>query len=135
MKKELRNCDDEVYFTVETDAQNGWIRGCWYGIVPIEQIKSASLLYVDCLQRSPYTKILSDIRYLKSSFLDANDWLERVCLAPAVQAGLTSFAYLIPEDFTDKLAVEDFCRRAQGSFRVHIYDNEDDAVEWLKGCK
>jgi hypothetical protein len=135
MKKELRNSNDEVYFTVEADKENGWLKGCWYGAVSIEQVKSAGLLYVDALQRNPYSKILNDARHYIGSFLDANEWLERVCFPPAVQAGLTCLASLIPEGHEGRLAAEDLGRRARPNFRVYIYDNEEEAMQWLKNCR
>lgn len=135
MKKELRNSDDEVYFTVEIDRKNGWLKGCWYGAVSIEQVKSAVLLYVETLQRTPYSKILNDARTYTGSFLDANEWLERVCFPPAVQAGLTCLASLVPEDHEGRLATKDLGKRAHGNFKVQIYDDEEEAIEWLKGCR
>ncbi|RIJ36848.1 hypothetical protein [Pontibacter oryzae] len=135
MKKELRNNQDEVFFTLELDTTNRWLRGSWYGPVTIEQVKKGALMYVEHLQRTPYSKILNDLRYFKGSFLDANEWIERVCLPPAVQAGLTCFVHLVSEDFEDKLSVEDFCRRSKDNFRAVICDAEEEAVEWLRGCR
>lgn len=135
MKKELRNNQDEVFFMLELDTVNRWLRGSWYGAVTIEQVKKGALMYVENLQRTPYSKILNDLRYFKGSFLDANEWIERVCLPPAVQAGLSCFVHLVPENLEDNLSVEDFCRRAKDSFRAMICDTEEDAVEWLRGCR
>ncbi|ARS37481.1 hypothetical protein [Pontibacter actiniarum] len=135
MKKELRNNQDEVYFTLEVDKLSGWLRGCWYGSTTTEQVKLGSLLYVEGLQRSPYSKILNDTRYSSCSFLDANEWMERVCMPPAVQAGLTCLVHLIPENIESTLSVEDFCRRARDNFRTLVIDCENEAIEWLKGCR
>lgn len=135
MRKELRNSNDDLYFTVEADKKSGWIRGCWYGTPTIEQIKSASLLYVDYLQRTPHHKIMNDIRYYVGSFLDANEWLERVCLPPAQQAGLTCIANLVPEELKDRLSVEDLCKRAKNNFRACIFTDEEEAAAWLKECR
>ncbi|WP_276497825.1 hypothetical protein [Pontibacter litorisediminis] len=135
MKKELRDANDEVFFRVEADKGNGWIRGCWYGTASVEQAKSVGLLYVECLQRTPYSKILNDTRYYTGPFLDINEWLERVFIPPAVQAGLSCFVDLVPQGQPNRLAAEDFRRRVQGSFKAHIYDNEEEAMEWLRNCR
>lgn len=135
MKKELRNAQDEICFTLETDKENGWLHGCWYGHISHEQAKQGCLLYLEGLQRNPYSKILNDSRYHEDSFLDISEWMERVCMPPSVQAGLTCFAHLVPENQQERLGAVDFSKRAQGSFKVKVFDNEQEAVAWLQECR
>jgi len=52
-----------------------------------------------------------------------------------VQAGLTCLASLIPPGHEGRLATKDLGKRAQGNFKVQIYDDEEEAIEWLKGCR
>lgn len=135
MKKELRNHQDELYLSIEADKANNLLMMRWYGPVTIPQIKTGSLLLVELLQRTPYGKVLNDLRNFRGSFLDANEWLERVCMAPAVQAGLSCFAHVVPASAAEQLSVSDFCRRAYSNFRTSVWESEQEALEWLRGCR
>jgi len=135
LTKELRDGNNRVYFTIEANKKDGWLHGTFHGPFVLEQMKSASMLYLEWLQRTPYKKILDDKSRLIGSFLDANQWLERVCFPAAIQAGLTCFAYVLSDEPTAGIAVADFNKKAGGSFYVRAFDNIEEAEEWLRSCK
>ncbi|MDX5421624.1 MAG: hypothetical protein LPK07_02745 [Hymenobacteraceae bacterium] len=133
--KELKNNQDEVYFSVETDKEKKWIHGRLSGRLTMEQIKSVGLLYLELLQRTPYSKILHDSTQLQGSYIVANEWLESVCFAPAAQAGLTSLAVVVPEEQDIMLATQDLSNKASDRFKLRSFSEVEEAEEWLKASR
>jgi hypothetical protein len=117
--------------TVEEPQQ--WLRATWRGFVDSEEALRGADNYLKNLGGLRYAYLLNDNTGLHGPWFDSLEWLRRVWAPQAAQMGLRYIAHVVQADTmhdTISDATPDNCL-----FELQIFDNLDEAQEWLRSCQ
>lgn len=100
----------------------------------IEEVKEGTLLVLEAIKEYKTSWLVNDNRELSGSWDGANDWIVEVWMPQAIEAGLQKFAHIIAKDLYAQLSaefMEDNTEKIEGGFELKMFDNYDDAENWL----
>jgi hypothetical protein len=136
MKQELKNKQGDIYYIVEYIEDKNIVRSVWIGsYLLLEDIKTAALLGLSFIKKYKVTKALNDNKKLEGSWDEANEWIAKRWTPQAIESGLVKLAHVVSEDILAKFSAE-FMRMENEiqdtSFQLMLFDNEEEALEWLE---
>ncbi|GAB3830468.1 hypothetical protein [Hymenobacter jeollabukensis] len=129
----FRRPDGHVYLTAERNRAEGWIHARWSGVQTLETVKEGGLAYVDMLREEPCAKLLNDHSELIGRFTEANEWVAQVWTPMILQAGLRYFAHVLSPGIFGQLSIEDLHQRIGDVFELKMFDDVEEAKQWLRG--
>jgi hypothetical protein len=107
----------------------------WIGsYLSVEQVKAGALLGLEKIKEMKVAQLLNDNRQLEGVWNQANDWVASYWMPEAIKAGLRKFAHIIPQELYAQLSaelMEDNAAKQEGEFQLKLFDNQEDAEEWL----
>lgn len=66
--------------------------------------------------------------------LELQKWHDEIIVNQYLENGLGKLALLHTEDFIAQISIEQMARETDdGKFKIHFFDNEAEALSWLKG--
>lgn len=132
MKKEISNAFGRIFLTVEHQEHNHLIHNNWLGYQTHESIVLGANICLEVMQVYNCPFLLNDNRLVVGPWDHATDWIANDWTPRAVEAGLTHFAHVVsPESFA-ALSAQMMEEKINGSFRMRIFGDFDEAKWWLK---
>ncbi len=135
MKHELKDQEGNVFFTLEYLEDKGIFYAAWFGsYLSVEQVKQGALLFLDEISSHPTSKLMNDNRQLEGVWDEANEWLATEWMPAVIVKGLKKFAHIYSPDLYARLSAEfmqDNSRQFPEGFDILLFDNQEDAEEWL----
>jgi len=129
--EELTTPLGRVYLTIETDHKNRWIFVDWKGYLTTESIKTGAEAYTTALADSGFSCVLNDTRSVRGPWDHSMDWVINEWAPNAARAGLKHFAMVTtPETLADSSAAKFYAQLT--AFHAEVFDNLEDAQEWLR---
>ncbi|UYZ57864.1 hypothetical protein [Hymenobacter latericus] len=124
--------DGYVYLTAERNRHEGWICARWSGIQTLSTVMEGGMAYLDMLREEPCAKLLNDHSELVGPFSEANEWIANVWTPLTIEAGLRYFAQVLSPGIFGQLSVQDLHRRIGNQFEMRLFDNPENAKNWLR---
>lgn len=135
MKHELKDQDGKVFFTLEYLQDKGIFYAAWFGsYLSVEQVKQGALLFLDEIASHSTSKLMNDNRQLEGVWDEANEWLAAEWMPAVIVRGLKKFAHIYSPDLYARLSAEfmqDNSQQFPEGFDLRLFDNQEDAEEWL----
>lgn len=133
MKHELLNSKGKNYFQLEYLSDKKMLYTNWLGSdLTLEEVQKGSLMVLEAIKEHKTSKLLNDNRELTGSWDVANDWIAAVWMPQAIEAGLTKFAHVLPEDLFAQFSAEFMKDNAvETALQIRLFDSLKDAQDWL----
>lgn len=77
-------------------------------------------------------KLIVDLTYRQTYTEEDQKWIDTDWFPRALQAGLTYFGYIIPNDLFMQLSADEILVKQKGSVNIVPFGNLDKAIEWIK---
>lgn len=100
-----------------------------------DEFRKELTTYVEIAEKYQPTKSLVDTIYFFMTVVpETQEWVNQNIHQRSLQAGIKKFAYLISKDFFPQVSIEQTMEEGNASeiFETRYFDNETEAVEWLK---
>ncbi len=131
-KKELKNAQGKIFYTVEYDPDHRWVYANWIGFVTVENVKAGCEAGLQMMKEARCTNLLNDNRELTGPWRDANDWIEQDWMPRALQAGFKNFAHITSPNVFAEYSVKDLETRVEAvDFTLKVFKGAEEARKWL----
>ncbi|WP_375561285.1 hypothetical protein ACE193_01665 [Bernardetia sp. OM2101] len=84
------------------------------------------------LKEKNTNKLIVDLTYRQTYTDEDQNWIDTNWFPRALQAGLTYFGYVIPNDLFMQMSADEILVKRKGSVNVIPFGNLEKAVEWIK---
>lgn len=127
---------DEDQFQVYYDPTFEGVVMKWKGYFTSEQFREGSERMFKCLKKYKVSKVLGLIKEMTLISNEDQKWLDSFFLPKAVEHGFGYCALLRPENYFNRVAIENVTYKVDDHrLQIRIFDSEDEAREWLKTKK
>lgn len=84
------------------------------------------------LKEKNTNKLIVDLTYRQTYTIEDQEWIDKDWFPRALQAGLTYFGYVMPDDLFMQLSADEILVKRKGTVDVIPFGNLDKAIEWIK---
>lgn len=84
------------------------------------------------LEEHKTNKLIVDLTYRQTYTDKDQNWIDTNWFPRALQAGLTYFGYILPNDLFMQLSADEILVKRKGSLNVVPFGNLEKAIEWIK---
>jgi hypothetical protein len=120
--------DCSVYWNDE----NNWVYTDWKNIPSGKTGKEGCEEMLKLLIKKKSTLVLNDNRNVTGPWNEGAQWVAEDLFPRMVNAGLKKFAWIQSPSALSKFAVRQSTAKNQESDIIHLFEDEEDAVKWLK---
>lgn len=107
MKRELKTRDDKLFITCEYLQDKNYLYSNWIGsYLPVEDVKNGTLLVLEMIKEYSATTLINDNRELEGVWDEANEFIEKIWMPQAIDAGLKKFAHILSPNLYAQLSAE-----------------------------
>lgn len=128
--KKLSN-SKSVFIEIEREPLDECITTNWIGILSFQDVQEGALAVLEELKETGYKILINDNRQVIGDWRVANDWLINEWLPLALECKLEKFAHILSPYYYGKLSAEDLQSRIAGQLEMKIFQNEEEAREWV----
>ena len=133
MKKEIKNSQGEVYYTVEYDPLHYWNYSNWIGYVKASDVVTACEEGLTLIQANRSPRLLNDNRQITGPWHEANDWIATTWMPQALSFGLKRFAHIVSPNVFSALSAQQLVSQVEAmNFEMRIFQDPAVAQEWLR---
>lgn len=100
-----------------------------------DEFRKEITTYAEIAEKYQPTKSLVDTAFFLMTVLpETQEWVNQNIHHRSLQAGIKKFAYLVSKDLFSQVSIEQTMEEdnAKSIFETRYFDNETEAVEWLK---
>lgn len=87
------------------------------------------------LEEHNTNKLIVDLTYRQTYTDEDQSWIDTNWFPRALEAGLTYFGYVIPNDLFMQMSADEILVKQKGSVNVIPFGNLDKAIEWIETQK
>lgn len=135
LKKELKSETNEPYIICEYFQDKQYLYSNWIGsYLPVEKIKQGTLLVLEMIKEHSATKLINDNRELEGVWDEANEFIEKVWMPQAIEAGLKRFAHILSPNLYAQLSaefMEDNAKKIENIFALKMFGDFESAEKWV----
>lgn len=84
------------------------------------------------LKEKNTNKLIVDLTYRQTYTVEDQEWIDKDWFPRALQAGLTYFGYVMPDDLFMQLSADEILVKRKGTVDVIPFGNLDKAIAWIK---
>ena len=84
------------------------------------------------LEEKNTTKLIVDLTYRQTYTEEDQKWIDTNWFPRALQAGLTYFGYVIPNDLFMQLSADEILVKQKATVNVIPFGNLEKAIEWIE---
>ncbi|WP_018479748.1 hypothetical protein [Pontibacter roseus] len=133
--QELKTATGKLFLTIYFDEQENWVYNDWSGYVSPENVEQGSLAVLAALEKYKVPYGLNDNRHLVGRWDQSVDWIEQQWIPRATAAGLRYYAHVVDGESFAAASSADMLNRVQGRFRMRIFQDMQEARDWLRSCR
>lgn len=120
----------ERFVKIEHNTDQNWVEVVWYSYQNADQLKSGMDKVLELLSKKSLSKIFMDMRAIKGTFTDANDWIAKEWIPTANKAGFRFGVLTCSDDVFTKFATNDLIKKI-GTSQIKIFCNMEQGKAWL----
>jgi hypothetical protein len=135
MQKEYQTVQGRTFLKIEYDQENNWIYCNWIGYISLDSIVSGTTALLNMIQETQCPYLLNDNRELLGPWDKANDFLENEVIPKAISLGLRYMSHVLAPNIAGALSAQDFHRRVDNKFDMHLFGDMEKAKNWLRNCQ
>ncbi|WP_146153504.1 hypothetical protein [Adhaeribacter arboris] len=132
MKREITNAFGKNFLTISYDARHQWVYNDWQGYQTLESVIQGANACLEVIQQVKCPRLLNDNRQVLGPWEHATDWIAQDWTPRAIALGLTQFAHVVSPESMARLSAEQMYVKINNSFRMQIFDDYQQAAEWLE---
>ena len=118
----------DIYFDSEVNS----VIMEWEGYSTSSEFREGTELMLNTLLKNNTYKVLADIRDMTLIGMEDQQWLEKDFLPRAISFGFQVIAFIKPDYYFDKVAVESISYKVnQNKLMINYFENEEEARGWL----
>lgn len=102
------------------------------GFVYDTELKTFLNKIIFFLKEKNTNKLIVDLTYRQTYTIEDQEWIDKDWFPRALQAGLTYFGYVMPDDLFMQLSADEILVKRKGTVDVIPFGNLDKAIEWIK---
>ena len=121
------------WIEIEYDKEYRWIYTNWRNIQTLTSIMNGGNMMLKFLKEKGCSKVLNDNRLVQGAWTFASDYTENEWFPAMVGAGLRHFAWISPNDVFSQFSI-DRLKTIQSTGIIRLFDDIEEAKEWLKNC-
>lgn len=104
----------------------------WLGAPKGEAFRSACMVVIDALRAHQTSKVLTNNSRALVFAVDDQEWLNKVWLPQAEQAGYRVSATVVKDDAFIRFIVDRIAKQRDDRFTTKVFKELEEAREWLK---
>jgi hypothetical protein len=113
-------------------SEDGYIKGQWRGFHSGQKYRQGLEKAIEIIKEQQISNYLVDLTGSKLISLDDQNWTAQDWTPRAYAAGLRKTAIIVPKDVLVQMSVQRVDRMLDAPVQTAYFDNEADAVKWLK---
>lgn len=102
------------------------------GFVYDTELKTFLNKIIFFLKEKNTNKLIVDLTYRQTYTVEDQEWIDKDWFPRALQAGLTYFGYVMPDDLFMQLSADEILVKRKGTVDVIPFGNLDKAIAWIK---
>jgi len=83
------------------------------------------------LEEKNTNRLIVDLTYRQTYTDEDQQWIDKNWFPRALQAGLTYFGYVMPNDLFMQLSADEILVKRKGSVNIIPFGSLDKAIEWM----
>ena len=120
----------ERFVSVEYNTEHNWIEVIWNSYQNADQLKLGMDKVLELLSQKSLSKVFMDMRAIKGTFTDANEWIAKEWLPKANKAGFRYGVLTCSDDVFTKFATDELIKMV-GNSQIKTFCNVDQGKAWL----
>ncbi|MAX79318.1 MAG: hypothetical protein CL843_03975 [Crocinitomicaceae bacterium] len=122
----------DVFFKVEIVQDSQVLKCSWHGYTDVEKVKNGSNLLAFYLKSTESKQLFVDSRSEEGPWNDSQAWILDEWMPKVKALGLEKTAILTSKDMFSLVSAQEYERRSKmRGFKVKLFDNEQEALDWL----
>lgn len=119
------------------DAENKIVNCKISGNPSLDEFKETANSALHLIKKHKAKKMLNNIEELEVNSVENQEWTQNVWFPQAYEAGLTWFAFVMPDNIFGEVSARQTNEIAErnGDIVIEYFDSYSNALEWLKGQK
>lgn len=131
MKTELSNALGIIFFSTEYDHRHSWIYNSWKGYQTFDNVVAGANACLEELKKHSCQRVLNDNSQVSGPWDHANIWIKQTWMPQAIGAGLKYFAHVVSPNTLAEMSARDMHQNASGIFTMRVFDQLQEARNWL----
>jgi hypothetical protein len=126
------NTSTEKVYDIYYDQATGIVVMNWNGYATSEQFREGTETMLALLLANNAGKVLGNIKEMVIIGREDQLWLENIFLPRAIKFGFKAAAFVKPDHYFNKVAVEEFTHKVDPEkLAINFFDTAAEAKEWL----